>query len=371
MSDRMPVRLTRIVAIAVLVIVALAIPLYIDEFWLRLGFAACGTAIGAIGLTALTGAAGQLSLAHAFFLAIGAVSYCVLAGDPDPLTGPPGLGWPPLLALVAAVAISALAGLIISPLSSRLSGLNLGVATLGLVFIGQHLLATVDGVTGGFEGRSAPPFEIGGLSFSDLTELTVLGVEFGAYERLWYLGLVMLAVSVVASRNLLGGRHGRAFRMVRDKELTAGVCGVDVRRVKRQAFVFSSAMAGLSGVMFALLIGSVAPVSFTLEVSIQYLVMIVIGGMGSVGGAVLGAVFVTALPILLQRYAGHIPMLGESLSPASAARYLYGLAVLLVLVLEPRGLSGIGARLARRATSSQRVGADTPTPSPIREAAQR
>lgn len=339
-SRRLVVPLLLLV-VAVLLLIA---PLYLDAFTLRLGFAICGAAIGAIGLNILTGAAGQLSLAHAFFIAIGAMTYCYLAGDPDPASGPAGLGWPPLIALLAAVVLSALVGLLVSPMSSRLSGLNLGIASLALVFIGQHLLATLVGITGGFQGRLAPSFELLGLQFSNEGDVIVLGVPFGRYERLWYLGIVLLVIAVIVARNLLRNRPGRAFRMIRDQELAAAVSGIDPRAYKRQAFVISSAYAGLAGVLFALFIGSVAPLSFTLELSVQYLVMIVIGGLGSVGGSIVGAAFVTGLPLLIQRYADAFEAILPGVPPASLARYAYGAALIIVLLLQPAGVAALWSR---------------------------
>lgn len=335
-------RATVFCAVAALLVLA---PIFIEEFWLRLGFIACGAAVGALGLNVLTGAAGQLSLAHAFFLAVGALTYCGLAGDADPSFGPGGLGWPPLLAVVASVAVTAAVGLAVSPLSSRLSGLYLGVASLALVYIGQHLFVTVEDFTGGHNGRSTPPLSAFGLEFSNKGDLVVAGVSFGTFERLWYVGLLTLALAAWTIERLLHSRHGRAMRMIRDKPIAAAVSGIHIRRTKQNAFVVSSALAGLSGCMYALAIGSVAPVSFTLDVSVQYLVMIVIGGMGTVSGSIVGATFVSAVPLLLQRYADQLPFIGENVTPASAARYLYGAAVIAVLILQPKGLAVLLGRL--------------------------
>ncbi|WP_336632714.1 MULTISPECIES: branched-chain amino acid ABC transporter permease [unclassified Microbacterium] len=323
--------------------VLLIAPLYLDAFALRLGFAVCGAAIGAIGLTILTGATGQLSLAHAFFLAVGAFSYSFFASPADPDSGLGGWGMPPEAALVAAVALTALIGLLVSPLSSRLGGLNLGIATLALVFVGQHLLSTLTTISGGFQGRSTPPFSLFGFPFSAAGELVVFGVPFGRAERLWYLGVALLVLASISAALLLRGRPGRAFRMIRDDELHAAVTGIDLRTWKGRAFVISSAYAGLSGVLYALFIGSVAPVSFALDVSVQYLVMIVIGGLGSVGGAVVGAAFVTGLPLLLQRVAGDSDLI-DGLSPAALSRYIYAGVMIGVLLLFPGGFATLWSR---------------------------
>jgi branched-chain amino acid transport system permease protein len=128
--------------------------------------------------------------------------------------------------------------------------------------------------------------------------------------------------------------------------------GVDVQRYKGRVFLVSSMYAGLSGVLYALSIGSVAPESFGLEVSIQYLAMIVLGGLGSVGGAAFGALFVSALPLVFQRYADALPLVSSpgqgGLNAGEVARYLYGAAVVLVIMFEPAGLAGLAGRFRRR-----------------------
>ena len=281
----------------------LFVPIYLDAFWLRLGFAAFGAIIGAIGLNLLVGTTGQLSLAHAFFLAVGAITYVYVAGEPG--SGAEtidGLGLPPLLAMVLGVLLAGLAGLLFSPIAARLRGIYLGVASLGLVFIGQHVLNTWTSVTGGFNGRTAPGFELFGFSISSSEDyLAVLGVPYGGPERLWYLGLVLAIAAYWFAKNLLRSRPGRALMTLRDSEVAAAVMGVDVQRYKARVFLVSSMYAGLSGVLYALYIGSVAPESFALNLSLLYLAMIVLGGLDSVGGAALGAVFVRSLPIVFRQ----------------------------------------------------------------------
>src|SRR5204863_9611123 len=124
-------------------------------------------AIGAIGLTLLVGVTGQLSLAHAFFIGIGAYGYSYLAGPGKgpgtALSAPAGLGWPPLLAAIGAVLLAGLAGAVFSPIASRLQGIYLGLASIGLVFIGQHIMQNATGLTVGFNGRDAPPLSLFGF----------------------------------------------------------------------------------------------------------------------------------------------------------------------------------------------------------------
>lgn len=343
--------MSKVLAAGAAVVLA-ALPLYLESFWLQTGLFAMAAVVAAIGLTLLVGIAGQLSLGHAFFVAIGAYGYAYLAGQETP-DGATGLGLPPLVALVGAVALAGLAGALFSPIAGRVRGIYLGLASLGLVFLGQHILQNATGITGGYEGVAVEPFSLFGFSFSGSDpHLSVFGVPYGPLERLWYLGLVIAAVAVWYGRNLVRSRPGRALATVRDSEVAAAVMGVDVVRYKAAAFTVSSMYAGLGGVLYALAFGRIVPESFGFLLSVDFLVMIVIGGAGSVGGAAAGAVFVTALPLILNHYSGSLPLLAEpgsgGISASEFSRYVYGAAIVAVLLFAREGLAG----LARRARPS-------------------
>ncbi|MBX6389058.1 MAG: branched-chain amino acid ABC transporter permease [Frankia sp.] len=336
-------------------VVLLALPFYLEEFWLRLGFSVSTAIIGAIGLTILVGGAGQLSLGHAFFLAVGAIGYTWLASEPSTLgtRSLSGLGLPPLLAMVLAVGLAGLAGLLFSPVAGRLKGIYLGIASLGLVFVGQHVLTSATPITGGFFGRRTPEFSLFGFTFDDDDpEIAPFGIPFERAERLWYLGLVLAALATWFAYGFLRSRPGRALRAVRDGEIVAAVNGVDVTGYRARAFLVSSMYAGLAGVLYALSIGSIAPESFTFEVSIMYLAIILLGGLGSVGGAIVGALFVAALPLVLDHYSDGLPFLSApgsgGVSYAEAARYVYGGAVILFVLFQPYGVAGIAHAVRRR-----------------------
>jgi branched-chain amino acid transport system permease protein len=340
-------------------VVALLTPFYLEAFWLQTGLFAMAAAIGAIGLTLLTGTTGQLSLAHAFFCAVGAYGYCYFAGgDGLGVNAASGLGLPPLISMVLAVALAGLAGALFSPVSGRLRGIYLGIASIGLVFIGQHILFNATDLTGGFNGRDAKPFSIAGFTFSDSDPgLTIAGVPFEALERLWYLGLVLVVLSYVVARHLVDGRPGRALETVRDSEVAAAVMGVDVTRYKAAAFTVSSMYAGLSGVLLALIFNRIVPEAFGLALSVEFLAMIVIGGLGSVRGAVLGGIFVSMLPKILDKYSDSLPLLaapgsGSGVEPAMAARFAFGAAIVAVLVFAPGGIGSLWRPRPRRVTSS-------------------
>jgi branched-chain amino acid transport system permease protein len=345
---------SRLLAAGAAVVLA-ALPLYLESFWLQTGLFAMAAIVGAIGLTLLVGIAGQLSLGHAFFVAIGAYGYAYLAGHETAGTdGPSGLGLPPLVALVGAVALAGIAGALFSPIAGRVRGIYLGLASLGLVFLGQHILQNATGITGGYEGVAVEPFSLFGFTFSntDPDDLVVFGVPYGALERLWYVGLAIAAVAIWYGRNLVRSRPGRALATVRDSEVAAAVMGVDVVRYKAAAFTVSSMYAGLGGVLYALAFGRIVPESFGFLLSVDFLVMIVIGGAGSVGGAAAGAVFVTALPLILNHYSGSLPLLAEpgsgGVSASEFSRYVYGAAIVAALLFAREGLAG----LARRARPS-------------------
>jgi branched-chain amino acid transport system permease protein len=347
-------------AIAWIAFVALLlwIPQYAEAFWLQTGLFAMSAAIAAIGLTLLVGVTGQLSLATAFFIAIGAYGYCYFAGEKGGFGGaisaPDGLGWPPLLAAIAAVLLAGLAGAAFSPIAGRLKGIYLGLASIGLVFIGQHILQNAQAVTGGFNGRDATPFDLFGFHFANdhPSDFSVFGVPYGQLERLWYLGLVLVALSAWYARNVLRNRPGRALEAIRDSEIAAAVMGVNVPGYRAAAFTLSSAYAGLAGVFLALAFGRVVPESFGFLYSIDFLVMIVLGGLGSVGGAVVGAVIVSALPQVLLHYADRLPLVAppgsSGLQPGDAARFLYGAAVVFVLIYASDGLAGLARRVRYR-----------------------
>jgi branched-chain amino acid transport system permease protein len=342
------------------VVVLLVIPYFAEGFWLQTGLFCMAAAIAAIGLTLLVGVTGQLSLAHAFFMAVGAYGYCYLAGGEGVgVDAPSGLGLPPLLAMIGAVALAGLAGALFSPIAGRLRGIYLGLASVGLIFIGQHIMFNATGVTGGFNGRDAQPLSLLGFEFSDNhpDDFSVLGVPYGTLERLWYLGLLLVALAFWYGRNLLVSRPGRAMQQVRDSEVAASVMGINVPAYKAAAFTVSSMYAGLGGVFLALAFGRIVPESFGFLVAIDFLVMIVIGGLGSIGGAIAGAVLITALPQILQKYSDALPLVtaagGDGLQASEAARFLYGAAVVAVLIYAPRGLAGLMRRFAKRRATHQ------------------
>jgi len=370
-SPRRRLRIPTVLRMLVVLIVAV-LPLYLSSSLLQTGLFCMSAIIGAIGLNLLTGNTGQVSLAHAFFLAAGAYGYAFFAGKPSKAgvgASLSGLQLPTVVAAILAVLLAGFLGLLFSPVSSRLRGIYLGIASLALVFIGQHILFNAETITGGFNGRNVPTFNLFGLAF-DTTDpsLYILNVEFGKFERLWYLGLILVVVSYVFAKNLLRGRPGWAMQMVRDSEIAAAVMGVNVRRYKTSAFVLSSMYAGLAGVLFALTFSRIVPDTFGFDLSVQFLAMIVIGGLASVGGAALGAILVVGLPQLLSQYGSSVPFLAQpgsgGVDAGSFAKYVYGAAIIGFLIFEAGGLAAIGQRIAatlsRRRTGKRRTAEPAP-----------
>ncbi|MFP2960593.1 branched-chain amino acid ABC transporter permease [Myxococcus sp. 1LA] len=325
------------------VAVALAYPWLASARWLTVGNLGLVAIVGAAALMVLTGFAGQVSLGHAAFLALGAYTVAVLGGR---------LGWPFWLALPFAGAVSALVGVVIGAFALRLKGLYLAIVTLGLVFLTQHVLLAYPDVTNGLSGTSVPmswwfrdAASGGGAPLGGTW--TVGGVKLNFERKLYFVFLLLSAGAVWLTRNVQRSDSGRAMMAVRDQDLAAEVLGVDMTRAKLQAFGVSSFLAGVAGAMFAFQQQyiTVEP-PFDLNLSIQYIAMIVLGGVGSVFGAVSGALAFTFLSPLAETVGGALPLLNQ-LTSAQQATVLLSVGVVLVLVREPLGLFGVWLRIRR------------------------
>ncbi|WP_410585270.1 branched-chain amino acid ABC transporter permease [Amycolatopsis sp. lyj-108] len=348
-------RLLKALAWVALLVVLLAIPLYLDAAWLKAGQYMMIGGVGAIGLTLLVGQAGQLSLAHAFFLLAGATGYTVLSGPADD-ERVFGLGLDPALSLVGAVVITALLGLAFAPVSGRLRGIYLGVASLSLVFLGLYFGQSAETLTGGTStGRTPEPFSLFGFPFTNGgPEIELMGVPIRQAERLWYLFLLLTVLAFVVAKAAVRSRVGRSWRAVRDNEAAASVMGVSVTRAKAGAFAVSSAYAGLAGAMTVLWFDILKPDesefgTYGINISIAFLAMVIIGGLGSVPGALIGALIVNGLPQVLSLYSADLGWFSGTgdgaLTPILVSSFVYGAAIILVVLFEPGGLAAIGRRI--------------------------
>ncbi|MDA9481261.1 hypothetical protein XI07_04285 [Bradyrhizobium sp. CCBAU 11445] len=292
---------------AIIFIVGLGLSMLLADYQLRLLNLAVISAIAVIGLNFAFGYAGLISLGHAAFVGTGAYGVALLTTL---------LAWSPWLALPVAVTGTAIFALSIGFPLLRLKGHYLALATLGLNVSFSIVAANLIELTGGTNGVSRiPELQIAGHALAD--ERTYL----------WF-ALVVLALSAAVAALIHVSRLGRAMIAVRDDETASSMTGIDVPRVKLAAFVLSSVYAALAGSLFAFHLRFISPDDFGYAHSITYLAMLVVGGEGSVVGAILGALLVTFLPEWL-RFLG------------SAYLAFFGLFVLAILVFLPSGLAGI------------------------------
>ena len=332
------------VAVLVLLVVALLLPFVLQDDLLRLLATGAVLAIGAIGLNLVTGYAGQVSLGHAFFLGIGAYTAAVVSGDPedDQLYGL-GITFLPVWLLAGGLAAAAV-GLVVAPLASRLRGLYLAIVTLGLVFLGTHVWNEWDAVTGGIGlGRPAADPVLFGVDLSRRTD------AFSADQQLYLLMTGLLVIFALLGRNIARSAIGRSFAAVRDRDIAAEVTGVDVRKVKRRAFVISGFYAGCAGALLYSITGYLDPSSFGLLVSVQFVAMVLIGGVSTISGSIMGAFFIALLPRLTRELPEYLPFLSSSATETpnvfQVETLLYGLLIVAFLLLEPRGLFGLWVRI--------------------------
>jgi branched-chain amino acid transport system permease protein len=322
-------------ALLAVAILAIALPFGLDAFQLTTATFVLIAAIGVLGLNVLTGYTGQISLGHAFFLAVGAYTAAVLGGNHHLSAA---------IWLPAAGVVAALCGALVGPTALRLRGLYLAIVTIGLVFIGQHVWFNVPAISGGPGGRSFPPVVVGAFDFSPGHQLTLGGLVIDHNGLYYYLALIILAASMLWVWNVARGRPGRAMQSVREREIAAAIMGVDVARTKMGAFVLSSFLTGLSGALYASYLSFATPGQWSLLLSIQYVAAIIVGGIGTVWGALLGSIVIFALPSVLQSL---IPQSSSGGLPIDdITSVVYGLLIIVFFVLEPRGVVGLGARVA-------------------------
>ena len=322
-----------------------------NQEYLYVGDAALVAAIAAIGLNVLTGTAGQVSIGNAAFLGVGAYTGVLL-----------GAHLPFLLLLLIGGVAAAIVGLAIGLPSLRLRGLYLVFSTLALQFIASFAFTQYDSSTNAIAGHQIAAPSIFGLQIIS--------------EEQWYVFLLIAVVLIVlVVRGVLTGRPGRAWDAIRANEASAAIIGVDVRRTKLNAFVFSSFIVGVCGVITAYFVQNVSGDYFTLDLAVSYVAMILIGGLGSIGGAIAGAVVVTLLPTITTTISSDVfnsssstGFVQSNLSVINSG--IYGLLILIFMFTEPRGLAGLAQRLdgflSRRLTwwRKKRPGAPGPPAAP-------
>jgi branched-chain amino acid transport system permease protein len=316
---------TPIVALLLLLAFVCTIPLFASTYWLdvlnRIGIAI----IGALGLNILIGYTGQISIGHAAFLAVGAYTTAILEAK---------LGLPFYLAIPAAAAVTAVFGLIFGLPSLRLKGLYLAIATLAAHFITTYVIIHWESMTGGVLGLLVPP-------------PILFGLALDSDSRIFYVILACVIPATFFAKNLFRTKVGRAFIAVRDRDVAAEVIGVSLFNYKLLAFLISSFYAGVAGGLMAHHSRILFPDAFSLLVAIDYLAMIIIGGMGSILGSIFGAIFMTVLPEALKLTATSLSgVYPHSFGLIASARdVVFGLAIIAFLIFEPEGLARIWLRI--------------------------
>jgi len=279
------------------------------------------SAISALGLNILTGYAGQISLGQAAFMAVGAYIQAMLTVH---------LNWPFWLALPASGLGAALVGLVFGTPSLRVKGFYLAMATLAAQFVIPWLIINVwPEATGGIHSFRVPAPSLGE------------GLVLNTQVEMFYVIIPVAALMAFFAKNIVRTRVGRAFVAIRDNDLAAEAMGVNAFRYKLVAFAICSFYAGIAGALWAHWMRNIAPSHFTMVESIWYLGMLIVGGIGSTTGAVMGAVFIRTLDLgvsTLGPWAGDtFPAIGGQAS-AALSPLMFGLAILLFILFEPRGM---------------------------------
>ena len=303
------------IRVSIVILMMLAAPLFLDVYYLgELGLLLVYVIAG-IGLMILTGFTGQVSFGHAAFLGIGAYSHSILmtAGLPFPVS------------VVLTVALTGIIGILLGRSASKMHGFYLAVATLAFLIIVETIIGEWTDMTGGYAGYAVPELEIFGFYFSEVW-----------HQYYLYLGFALFVIWGAA--NLLRSPTGRSFLAVRDSELSARSLGINVEWVKIQSFGISAAITGLAGILLAHYLVYLSPETFGVLESLKLLLMIVVGGLGSIAGAIFGAIFVSLLPVAISILRDVLPgVVGEQ---AGLEPMLFGLIIVIFVIFEPEGING-------------------------------
>lgn len=317
-----PDRASQLWVIALIVLAALS-PLVLDAYFLNLLIQIGYLGIAALGLNILVGFTGQISIGHAAFFGFGAFASVWINGT---------TGIPVLLCVPLAGLLTAAIGLIFGIPAARIRGLYLAIATLAAQFILEDFFARAPWFTGGVAGAMANP-------------VSLFGYEVYAEAEYLYVVLAWVVLMYLLAANLMRTRDGRALVAVRDHYLSAEIMGINLTKYRIMAFGVSSFYAGVGGALYAHFLGFVSIEAFTILFSIQFLAMVIIGGLGSIMGTLMGTAFIVLLPETMDA-------LGRALAGSAIDRALglgasinflkemaIGLAIILFLLFEPDGLA--------------------------------
>jgi branched-chain amino acid transport system permease protein len=292
-----------------------AAPWLFAEYWLaQLTFVLIYSIVG-LGLMLLAGFTGLFSIGHAAFLGVGAYTQAVFVN----------MGVPFPIALLLAGTLSAAVGVIVGLPALRVKGIYLGIATLSFGFIVVEVLARWESVTGGNSGIH-------------VKHPNLFGVSVDSAAGFYFLCLVITVLATLGILNLLRSPTGRAFVAIRDSEISAQSMGIHLARYKTLSFSISAALAGIGGALYAHKLTFISPDQFDILQSIDLLLMVVIGGLGSVHGAFLGAIFLISMPQLISLTKDYLP---AAVGQAPGLQGLvYGTVLIAFVLFEPLGLYG-------------------------------
>jgi branched-chain amino acid transport system permease protein len=293
----------------------LVAPWWASPYWLsQLGFVLL-FAIAGLGLMVLSGFTGLISIGHAAFLGVGAYTEAFLTSA----------GWPFPFAMAAAAGLSATVGVVVGLPALRVKGIYLAIATLAFGFIVEEVMARWESVTGGNAGLTvkAP---------------ALFGFELKTPGAFYYLTLVLCVLVTLGVMNLLRSSTGRAFIAIRDSEISAQSMGINLARYKTMSFALSAAIVGVAGALYAHKLQFISPEQFSIVQSIDLLLLVVVGGLGSVHGAFLGAIFLITMPQLIAIAKDWLP---PAIGHATGLQaVVYGVVLMAFVLFEPMGLYG-------------------------------
>lgn len=306
------------ICLALFLAALLACPLGLNAYAMSVLNLILIAVIGAVSLNLLTGICGQMSLGHGAFVGVGAYGAAVFTN----------MGSPFPLALLGGGCVAACVGMVFGIPSLRLKGIYLAISTMAAQLILEYAFLHASSLTGGANGLPVNP-------------PTLFGYAFDSDAKIFYLILVVTILCVLAVTNVTRTRSGRAFVAIRDYYQSAENVGVNLFASKLQAFGLSSFLAGIAGGLWAHYTMYITPEQFSMTLSISYLAMIIIGGMGSVLGSIFGAIFITLLPeglnLLTTAISGYAPDLSTMIAPLKEG--VFGLMLVLFLIFEPEGLA--------------------------------
>jgi branched-chain amino acid transport system permease protein len=302
-----------------LVVLLLVLPMFATTYWLDVLNRICIAIIGAVGLNVVTGYTGLISLGTAAFLAVGGFATAAMAGK---------AGLPFVVVIPLSGLLTAMVGLVFGIPSLRLKGLYLAVATLAAHYIVEFTVTHWDSMTGGVNGISIPAAHFAGLVLAD-------------DRKMFYLIFPITVGLLFFTKNLFRTKVGKAFVAIRDQDISAEVMGVNVFRYKLLSFAVSSFIVGVAGSLLAYQARIISPENFPITLAIDYLGMVIIGGLGSILGSIFGAIFITLLPEMLRlatdALGAYWPGLMVIVAPIKMG--VFGLVVILFLIFEPDGMA--------------------------------